>query len=145
MVDAGYMHASHRNNTTVWYSLNMERYESFINAMGGKSVRRRKPVKQETKGKDSNHVYNRDVATGVKLFEQMQHFAHHNHGVIPVEYHEPSFICETCGNGSDGITYEHPQTGACFVCGADDWIDATCWHADIRGAQYVKIMTRLGK
>lgn len=124
------------------YSLNMERYERYTNALGGVRVRELPTKEHKAVYKPSNHDPKKRPG-GTELAKLMLQTMDANHGVAPRVHAKPTYVCETCSNGSDGIAYEHPQTDACFVCGQDDWIDADCWHAGIRGDQYLAIMHRL--
>lgn len=128
----------------IQYRLNMERYEEFTNALGGKRVRPILIEQQAPIHKPSNHDAD-NRPTGIRLAELILMARGSNQGILPNVHTNPSYICETCGNGADGRALEHPHNETCFICGQDDWIDADCWHAGIRGEQYLKIMTRLGK
>lgn len=48
-----------------------------------------------------------------------------------------NYACESCGNTSGSV---HPETGFCFVCGADDFIKMEFYKAGIRGEAYITIL-----
>jgi hypothetical protein len=89
-------------------------------------------------GQPVKDVKPRTKLTGTALAELILATRQQNTFVKPI--YNPQYACETCGNDTGSC---HPETGNCFVCGSDDFIDIDMWRAGIRGEAYIKILERM--
>lgn len=84
------------------------------------------------------HIEPKTRLTGAALAELILATRKQNAFEKPLYDHR--YACETCGNDTGSV---HPETGHCFVCGADDFIDIDMWRAGIVGEAYIKIMEKM--